>query len=38
VCALPGDSRVAEWTAERINYKLCPPLWGAVDTRLGSLQ
>jgi hypothetical protein len=23
VFALPGESRVAEWTAERVNYKLC---------------
>ena len=38
VCALPGDSRVAEWTAERVNYKLCPPLWGVLDTRLGPLK
>ena len=38
VCALPGGSRVAEWTAERFNYKLCLPLWGVLDTRLGPLQ
>jgi len=38
VCTLPGDSRVAEWTAERANYRLCPPLWGVLDARLGPLQ
>jgi len=38
VCALPRDSIVAEWTAERVNYKLCPPLWGVLDTHLGPLK
>jgi hypothetical protein len=37
VCALPEDSRGAEWTAERINYKLCPSLWGVLNARLGPL-
>jgi hypothetical protein len=38
VFALPGKSRVAEWTAERVNYKLCLALWNALNTRLGPLQ
>jgi hypothetical protein len=38
VCALPGASRVAEWTAERFDYKLCLPLWDVLDARLGPLQ
>jgi hypothetical protein len=38
VCALPGRSRVAEWTAERSNYRLCLPLWDALDARLRPLQ
>ena len=35
---LPRESRVAEWTAERSNYKLCLTLWDALNTRLGPLQ
>jgi len=38
VCALPEDSRGTEWAAERINYKLCPSLWGVLNARLGPLQ
>jgi hypothetical protein len=38
VCALPGGSRVAEWTAGRPNYRLCRPLWDVLDARLGPLQ
>ena len=38
VFALPGESRVAEWTAERVNYKLCLTLWDTLNTRLGPLQ
>jgi hypothetical protein len=37
VFALPRESRVAEWTAERSNYKLCLTLWDALNTRLGPL-
>ena len=38
VFALPGKSRVAEWSAERVNYKLCPTLWDTLNTSLGPLQ
>jgi hypothetical protein len=38
VCALPRGSRIAELTAERVNYKLCPPLWDVLNTRLGPLK
>ena len=29
VFALPGKTRIAEWTAERVNYKLSLALWSA---------
>ena len=38
VCALPGSSRRAEWKAERLNYKLCPPLWDVLNSRFGPFQ
>ena len=38
VFALPGKTRIAEWTAERVNYKLSLALWNALGTRLGPLQ